>query len=134
MSAQVENPERRTETRYRCNVNVYAQDEAARLGYAIDLSVEGMLLVTEQPLKLQQRYQLTFGGDKYADNTNLIRIDACPAWSEDDDSKGLHYTGMRFTELTPASLQHLNQILFELKESSMARTAGVRGHVQSHPL
>ena len=55
-------------------------------------------------------------------------------WSEDDDSNGLYYTGMRFTELTATSVQHIDQILFELKEILMARTASVRGHAQSLPL
>ncbi len=134
MSAQSENLERRTEPRYRCNVNVYAQDETMRLGYAIDLSIEGMLLVTEQPLNPEQRYELTFGSNNSEDTTNPLKMCAYAMWSEDDDSNGLYYTGMRFTELTATSVQHIDQILFELKEILMARTASVRGHAQSLPL
>ena len=59
--------EKRLLKRYTVRLKVYRQDNGALLGYAEDMNVKGMMLMSKDPIADKQEINIWFG----ADNTDL---------------------------------------------------------------
>lgn len=114
MSAQAEYDERRRGDRYEFLQKVYLQDNDVLIGYAQNLNLGGMLLVSDEPLAAFQHYDLWFGADKKEKILDRIFVSAYPVWQKISSDKEHFYSGMRFSHLDELTIEKIRKLIVRL--------------------
>ncbi len=115
MSIQAQYKERRIERRFAFTQKVYWQDTDEFLGFAENISMTGMMLVTKQPVDSMKELQIWFGVDKEDKRTNRIFLAAYRVWhSFTDDGPDLYCYGLHFSTLDLDAKQKLETLLDKL--------------------
>ena len=94
-------------------LRVTDRDSGAPVGNLVDITREGLMLVTHQPLEpgRTHRMRLHLPPDVLPDNH--LDIDAESVWTRPDVNPDLHVTGFRFLDLTIIGRQAIDQLIDE---------------------
>jgi len=97
LNSQLKFNEKRRLKRFTVRLKVYSQATDELLGYALNLNIEGMMLVTEEPLLAEQEFQIWFGATKEEKRVDRIFLSAYKVWNSFSDNDDRHYfTGLHF--------------------------------------
>ncbi len=117
MKSQLKLNEKRRLKRFSVRLKVYCQKTDALIGYAENLHIEGMMLVTKEPIKADQELQIWFGADKDEKRLNRIFLSTYKVWhSFTDDDERLYYSGLHFISPPGKVLDQIQSLIYEVSD------------------
>lgn len=93
---------------------VYQQNQTSPLGQVIDISLGGLQLISNDPIVIDQRFNLLMEVSLESGTHEKMWFEAESVWSREDDNSDSYNTGFQFLNLAPESLQALQRIADEL--------------------
>jgi len=109
--------ENRKLKRYSARLKVYGQETSELLGYAENLNIEGMKLMSEAPLPEENEIQIWFGASKEDEGERQISLLASRIWSSfSDTNPRFYYFGLHFTKPSEEALDSIQELIDELSE------------------
>lgn len=100
-------------------LRVYNQDTGELLGHIIDINREGMRLVSDKPLPLNQTYRLLVEIPKgEAGRRQRLELEAESLWSDWDINPDFYDTGFRVLHINTQALIQLQLLIEEFKFGS----------------
>jgi len=108
---------RRALKRYSVNLRVFNQETGAIVGYAKDLSISGMKLMSEEPIPEKTEIQIWFGASQDDKEEERIKLTAFSVWGSFTDTEPRHYyTGLHFSDPSEAALDRIQALIHSLNE------------------
>jgi hypothetical protein len=96
-------------------LRVFDQDTGSLLGHIIDISEGGMMLISEQPLPIDQMFRLYLEVPQDTGPRQHIEFEALSLWSKNDINPDFYDTGFRIIRLTPYALGQLRLLIADFK-------------------
>lgn len=96
-------------------LRVYRQDNKELLGHIVDISREGMRLVSDKPIPLNQTFQLWVDVPKENAARQQIALEAESLWSGRDVNPDFYDTGFRIKNINTQALLQLKLLIDELQ-------------------
>ncbi len=96
-------------------LRVFEQDTSALLGHIVDISKEGMRLVSDKPLVLNHTYRLWVDVPKEGTSRQRIHLEAESLWTGRDVNPDFYDTGFRMLNISPQALLQLQLLIEEFK-------------------
>jgi hypothetical protein len=96
-------------------LRVFNAENNEILGHLMNVTTEGIMLISEKPLAVNTEFQLKMAipvGDETVD----IELDACSIWSKADDDPHFHKTGLKFTYCSEESMQAIAVLIEKLQQ------------------
>lgn len=93
------------------NLNVSETSSGVLLGQLVNISEEGLMLVSSAPLATGRTYHLTIPLSAEGLNDSSIRLIAESLWCEDANSSGTFWTGFQIVDISEEDQQVLRQIV-----------------------
>lgn len=119
MSAQLQANEKRRLKRFSARLKVYSQLTDDLIGYSENLHIEGMMIVTREPIPKNQELQIWFGATKEEKRLNRIFVSAYKVWeSFTDDDERFYYSGLHFVSPSEDVLDKIQSLLYELNDDN----------------
>ena len=87
------------------------------LGYLIDLSIEGMKLLSEKPIETERYYRLSIEVQSEVAAPRELAIEAKALWCSPDINPDFHDTGFVFRNMTPAAQKVILRLMQEYQFS-----------------
>jgi hypothetical protein len=97
------------------NLRVFNAENNEILGHLMNVTTEGIMLISEQPLAVDAEFQLKMAvsiGDETAD----IELDARSIWTKADDDPHFYKTGLQFTLCSEESIQAISSLIEKLQQ------------------
>lgn len=108
--------ERRQQERYglSSHLSVYSQTNDLLVGHIVDISLGGMMLLSEEPLPTGKQFyfwlDICLGGTAQ----DRVPLEAISVWGKPDANPGLYNTGFRFVNLSTATLLSVHSLIDQL--------------------
>ena len=116
MNAQLQAQEKRRFKRFDTRLKVYDQGTDSLVGYAQNLSIGGMMIVTQEPLVKNQELRIWFGAAKEEKHLNRIFLSAYTVWiSFNENKERLYYSGLHFVSPSEATLDSIQELMYDLE-------------------
>ncbi len=113
MGTQLQTREKRRLKRFSVRRKVYSQLTDELIGYSEDMHLEGMRLVSKDPIPENQELQIWFGVTKEDKRLNRIFASAYKVWSSfTDNDERLYHSGLHFVSPSEDILDKI-QLLIE---------------------
>ncbi|MFO1430178.1 MAG: PilZ domain-containing protein [Candidatus Competibacteraceae bacterium] len=96
-------------------LRVFDRDTGSLLGHLVDISEGGMMLISEQPIPIDQPFRIYLEVPQDTEPRQHIECDIHSLWSSNDINPDFYDTGFRFTRLTPYTLQQLGLLIADFK-------------------
>ncbi|HOB62786.1 MAG TPA: PilZ domain-containing protein [Candidatus Competibacteraceae bacterium] len=96
-------------------LRVYRQDNKELLGHIVDISREGMRLVSDKPITLNQTFQLWVDVPKENAARQHIALEVESLWSGRDVNPDFYDTGFRIKNINTQALLQLKLLIDELQ-------------------
>ena len=117
LGAQLKIKEKRKLKRFSVNLKVYSQQSDELLGYAENLNLQGMMIVTQKPLPEKKELQVWFGTSKEDKHLNRIFLSAYRVWESFTDTKNrLYYSGLHFVTPSESTLDKVQLLINEFND------------------
>ena len=81
------------------------------LGHLVDLTVEGLMLVSEEPIKTKKHYELRMVLPKEIHNQTTVTFEAESLWNKKDINPSFYVTGFRIKSLSPDVTSILDYVI-----------------------
>jgi hypothetical protein len=81
------------------------------VGRLVDLTTEGMMLISENPLASNQTYHMKMVLPAEIDLTREIHIDAQSQWTKPDVNPELYATGFHFLRVSPQDIGIIKDLI-----------------------
>ncbi|KPJ90199.1 MAG: hypothetical protein AMJ53_14545 [Gammaproteobacteria bacterium SG8_11] len=97
------------------NLRVFNAETNAILGHLVNVTTEGIMLISEKPMAVDAEFQLKMAiptGDDTAD----IELEARSIWSKADADPHFYKTGLQFTYCSEESLQAISTLIEKLQQ------------------
>ncbi len=115
MSAQLDFNEQRKLKRFSVRLKVYSQQTDELIGYAENLHLEGMMIVSKEPIQDKEEIQIWFGAAKDDKKLNRIFLSSYKVWNSFTDTEDrLYYSGLHFTSPSEETLDKIQSLLSDL--------------------
>ena len=112
MGAQAQLQEKRKQERFSVRLKVYSQLNDEMIGYAKNLSLNGMMIATKRPLPNKKEIQIWFGATKEEKRMNRIFVYAYKVWeSFTEDSERFYYSGLHFFNPSESTLDKIQTLI-----------------------
>jgi hypothetical protein len=86
------------------------------LGHLVNVTTEGILLISETPLEIDKEYQLKMAIPVGDGETTNIELDARSVWTKTDEDPHFHKTGFQFTFCSDESVQAISALIEKLQQ------------------
>ena len=96
-------------------LRVYDQDTNELLGHIVDISKEGMRLVSDKPLSLNRTFRLWVDVHKEGTPRQRIQLEAESLWTGRDVNPDFYDTGFRMLNISTQALLQLQLLIEEFK-------------------
>ena len=117
MNAEPQITERRREIRFKFQNKVYLQNDNEFVGYAENVHMHGMMLVSPDPLPELEKIQIWFASTTEENETDKIFISAYRVWqSITNDGARLYCSGLHFEEPDEEIKEKLHGLILSLDE------------------
>src|SRR4030067_1377964 len=90
---------------------VFERKSGTLLGYLVDMTTGGMLIVGNYPLKVNSDFELRIDLPEGYDEKERLDIEARAMWCLQDPDPELYRTGMKLVEVSPKEFQMLVRII-----------------------
>lgn len=106
---------RRLERHYVSNsLEVFDLDTGDHLGRVVDLHVEGLMLLSDQPVDLFRSFALQVNLPMRLNGVHEFLLDAETLWNRQSLNGQQYWTGMHFTNLPDTSRQCIEKMVASL--------------------
>lgn len=95
-------------------LRVFREDTGELLGYLADISIYGLMLQSQGPLRLadgQEWLRLRLELDRPLLEADAIIVDARPVWSRKEETSVFHHTGLELAELGVDDAQRVEALM-----------------------
>ncbi|MDX9858601.1 MAG: PilZ domain-containing protein [candidate division Zixibacteria bacterium] len=100
--------------RRRCDFfAVYNERDNALLGHLVDVTSEGMMIVSGSPVDVSVLYDIRIDLPEKVDGRESINVYARPIWTGPAPEDGFHHTGFQFVRINPAEIKILARLFGE---------------------
>lgn len=82
----------------------------AMLGHLADISAEGMMIVSGEPVDIAVMYDIRIELPEKVDGRDSIAFSARPVWTAQDPEDGLYKTGFHFTRIEPTEIWIISRL------------------------
>ncbi len=96
-------------------LRVYNQDDQALLGHIVDINKQGMRLVSDRPIPVNQIYRLWVDVPKEGGSRQRISLEAESLWSGQDINPDFYDTGFRIQNIGTQTLLQMQLLIDEFK-------------------
>ena len=115
MNAQIKVKEKRRLKRFSVRLKVFSQQTDELLGYAENLHIEGMMIVSKKPIQDKQELQIWFGAAKEDKRLNRIFLSTYKVWSSFTDNENrYYYSGLHFVSPSEEILDKIQSLIDDL--------------------
>ncbi|MEI6126781.1 MAG: hypothetical protein WCQ99_09555 [Pseudomonadota bacterium] len=84
------------------------------LGYLVDITTRGILIMSEAPLEVQQTYHLKLLVQTDGDTAKYLNFDAQSKWCVSSVNTDFYDTGLELLNLTAEDFGEIEKIIYEL--------------------
>jgi len=98
-------------------LRVYDRDTNALLGYLVDITQQGLMLMSEQPLEANRLYRLRVDKGEVYGPRRYLDLDAQSRWIDRDVNPKLHNTGFSLVDPSPQALGTIEGLILDLSFS-----------------
>jgi len=95
--------------------SVYNERTGQVMGHLLDVTLEGMKLISQKPLPIRRNYLVGIEFTADSGNTRRITLEARSLWSERDSNALFFDTGFKFMNISNAIIMNLQQVIDTLK-------------------
>ena len=85
------------------------------IGHLVDLTTEGMMLISEQSIPLQQTYNLRMEIPTGDDIPQMVALTAESLWTKKDVNPSFHDTGFKLINPSKRAISAITRLIEELK-------------------
>ena len=96
-------------------LRVFDQNTRSLLGHIVDISEWGLMLISDQPIPVDQLFRLWVDVPRETGPRQRIELEAYSLWSKNDINPDFYDTGFRITQLTPHALRKLKLLMEDFK-------------------
>jgi hypothetical protein len=86
------------------------------LGHLVNVTTEGIQLISESPLEIDKEYQLKMAVPVDQEKTTHIELDARSVWTKTDEDPHFHKTGFQFTYCSEESMKAISVLIEKLQQ------------------
>lgn len=97
-------------------LRVYNAENNDLLGHVVNVTTEGILLISESPLPTDKEYQLKMAFSMGDGESANIELDARSVWTKADDDPHFHKTGFQFTFCSEESIEAISTLIEKLQQ------------------
>ncbi|MDH5654318.1 MAG: PilZ domain-containing protein [Spirochaetia bacterium] len=94
-------------------LNVYNSDTGKLMGHLVDINKEGMMLVSEDQIPVNQDFNLKIRMPVEKDNPDFLEFQAQSLWSKNDVNPVFYDTGFQFKDVSVHSSLKVAEIIKE---------------------
>ena len=94
-------------------LRVMEQDDQSVLGFLVDLTTDGFMLMSERPLEAGKRFKLKMRVHTDAPPEKFIEFSAVSKWCHASVNPDLFDTGFEMLEITPAAYKQIRALIKE---------------------
>jgi hypothetical protein len=95
-------------------LRVMEQGTPAVLGFLVDLTTEGFMLMSEKPLPVGKKFKLSMRVPRGASPDKVIEFSALSKWCHTSVNPDLFDAGFEMLEITPAAYKQIRTLIKEL--------------------
>ena len=95
-------------------LRVYDRDTTALLGYLVDITLQGLMLMSEDPLQTDRLYHLRIDRGESHSPHRYLDVDAHSRWVDRDVNPKLFNTGFSFVDPTSQVLAAIDNLIKDL--------------------
>ncbi|MEJ1297623.1 MAG: PilZ domain-containing protein [Candidatus Sedimenticola sp. (ex Thyasira tokunagai)] len=83
------------------------------LGHLIDINTDGLMLVSNQPIKIDQEFEIEIRWEDPDEQFKNIRVNACSRWTGSDKTPSLHNTGFQLIRPSEEVIAGIQEVIRE---------------------
>jgi len=95
-------------------LKVFDVDNNVLLGNLVDITVRGMMLISEEPVPSNNTYNLKIILPRKIQDKDSIQVEAKSLWSKNDINPVLYDSGFQFSKLTNEKKQIVEDLLLHV--------------------
>ncbi len=95
-------------------LRVYDRENGGVLGFLGDISLDGAMLVSEEPIPVGRAYQLEIVWQDENGRKRRIAFRAVSRWCNNDVNPNFYDTGFQFSDTAPEALTSIRDVIEEL--------------------
>lgn len=95
-------------------LRVYDREDNRLLGHLVDITTEGLMLLSEAPLETGRSYSLRMEWPMESGEKGEILLEAESLWSRNDVNNDFYDTGFRLIASAPEQTRQIKRIILEL--------------------
>lgn len=96
-------------------LRVFDQENEALLGHIVDITTEGMRLVSEWPIPLDKAFQLWMEIPRETGESGKVYFQAHSLWTTEDVNPDFHVTGYRLVSPSSRVTLQIRRLIDEFK-------------------
>ena len=96
-------------------LRVFDEDTGKLLGYVVDISINGMMLISDQPIPLQKDYDLWLDVPRDDGQREKVSLQAHSLWSQRDVNPDFFDTGFCLVDATNEQIYRIQLIIDDYK-------------------
>lgn len=97
-------------------LRIFDHETESQLGHVVDLTTEGLKVVSEWPIPTPKRYSLWMELPRPDGETKQIHLEAESLWSQRDEADSrFHSTGFKLSRVTQEATRAIRALVDELK-------------------
>ena len=97
------------------HLKVYNDTKGEMLGHLLDLTTEGIKLISEAPIAVESEFNLTMELPNDDDQYQHISFKARSIWSKPDSDPHFHYTGLQLIDAEESVVATLGELIEKLR-------------------
>lgn len=97
------------------NLRVFNAENNTILGHLVNVTTEGIMIISEQPLAIDKDFQLKMA-IPIGDVTTDIELDARSIWTKADADPHFYKTGLQFTLCSEEAIQAISALIEKLQQ------------------
>ena len=97
------------------NLRVFNAENNKILGHLMNVTTEGIMIISEHPLAVDTEFQLKMA-IPIGNATTDIELDARSIWTKADDDPHFYKTGLQFTLCSEESIQAISTLIEKLQQ------------------
>ena len=95
-------------------LRVFDQDTSSLLGHLVDISTEGMKMVSEMPIPTEQKFRFKMEAPLEHSTAEELLLDAYSLWCNRDANPDFYATGFRLVNPERAAIRVISSLIEEL--------------------
>lgn len=96
-------------------MRIFERDSRKLLGHVVDITVEGLMLISEEPLETGKTFELWMEVPEEIDESGKVLLEAEAVWSKQDINPALFAAGFRLKGVPEETIAKIKDVIDLLK-------------------